>query len=187
MPTSLLFVAVEQKMYPMDLRQTPKRGENVPYVQDHVHRHHLGRTDSALDGLGSGRAIHPRPIRRGKFCRPYRAAHSKRHSALPSAVCPPLAHPNHLSHSHILQHVRDVHAVHTGERERQASLEQSKSRFEWLSHEPYVKLTCVQVNVRAAHLTFWFMVPAAGIEPTTSWFEAKRSIQLSYAGGIHLV
>src|SRR3989344_4966797 len=29
MPTSLLFVAVEQKMYPMDLRQTPKRGENV--------------------------------------------------------------------------------------------------------------------------------------------------------------
>ncbi len=26
------------------------------------------------------------------------------------------------------------------------------------------------------------MVPAAGFEPTTPWFEAKYSIQLSYAG-----
>ncbi len=29
------------------------------------------------------------------------------------------------------------------------------------------------------------MVPAAGLEPTTSWFEARRSIQLSYAGGYY--
>jgi hypothetical protein len=26
------------------------------------------------------------------------------------------------------------------------------------------------------------MVPAAGLEPTTPWFEARYSIQLSYAG-----
>gem|GEM_PF-6776544 len=34
--------------------------------------------------------------------------------------------------------------------------------------------------------TFWSdpepLVPSAGLEPTTSWSEAKRSIQLSYEG-----
>ena len=30
------------------------------------------------------------------------------------------------------------------------------------------------------------MVPPAGFEPTASWSEARRSIQLSYEGSVHL-
>ena len=31
------------------------------------------------------------------------------------------------------------------------------------------------------------MVPPAGFKPTTSWFEARHSIQLSYGGGMSIV